>query len=193
VEQKLGSMERRALDWLGGRADAGVTGSWTGRDVARGLHGPTGKLPASVRVSVLRALRSLLAKGLVVQDRDVRPGGITIRWARAVKIEAAKAKDARRKKRRRQEARWQRTVEGHRARRATKDDGFTDAREKLVRVLGMLGSAHDREALSAARQAVAIVKRLGVQWHELLVEREPDSRSVARLEEQLRNGAATGV
>jgi hypothetical protein len=38
----------------------------------------------------------------------------------------------------------------------------------LKKVLGMLGSDHDGEVLSAARQAEAIRRKLQLTWDELL-------------------------
>jgi hypothetical protein len=41
-------------------------------------------------------------------------------------------------------------------------------RDKLIRILGMLGSAHDGEVLSAARQAQRLVREAGLTWEEIL-------------------------
>jgi hypothetical protein len=41
-------------------------------------------------------------------------------------------------------------------------------RERLAMILGMLGSAHDGEALNAARLAVRIVKEAGTSWPEVI-------------------------
>ncbi len=41
-------------------------------------------------------------------------------------------------------------------------------REKLARVLGMLGSAHDGEIAAAGRAADAIVRAAGLTWQEVL-------------------------
>jgi hypothetical protein len=38
----------------------------------------------------------------------------------------------------------------------------------LAKVLGMMGSAHDGEALAAARKASAIVRRRGNTWDEIV-------------------------
>jgi hypothetical protein len=40
-------------------------------------------------------------------------------------------------------------------------------REKLVKILGMMGSDHDGEALNAARQAEQIRRRLGLTWEQI--------------------------
>jgi hypothetical protein len=49
-------------------------------------------------------------------------------------------------------------------------DGFSEHdRTTLVRVLGMLGSINDNEALVAARKAEEIRKRLGLTWGDLIV------------------------
>jgi ribosomal protein L40E len=41
-------------------------------------------------------------------------------------------------------------------------------RERIAKILGMLGSDHDGEALAAARRAETARVRLGVTWYELL-------------------------
>jgi hypothetical protein len=41
-------------------------------------------------------------------------------------------------------------------------------RERLARVLGMLGSEHDGEALAAARQAERLRATAGVTWHDIV-------------------------
>ena len=52
------------------------------------------------------------------------------------------------------------------------------ARKRIVKALGMLGSSHDGEVLSAARVVEACRRRIGVTWEQLIVavtERECDS------------------
>jgi len=44
----------------------------------------------------------------------------------------------------------------------------SETKERLVAILGMLGSAHDGEILAAAKAAEAERKRLGTTWRELL-------------------------
>ena len=41
-------------------------------------------------------------------------------------------------------------------------------RKRLEKLLGMLGSAHDGEALAAARKADALVKEAGLSWADVL-------------------------
>jgi hypothetical protein len=41
-------------------------------------------------------------------------------------------------------------------------------RDRLARLLGMVGSAHDGEALNAARLADKVVRSLGLTWTEVL-------------------------
>ena len=45
---------------------------------------------------------------------------------------------------------------------------MTIDREKLARVLGMLGSAHDGEVLAAARQAERLRREAGSTWQTIL-------------------------
>ena len=41
-------------------------------------------------------------------------------------------------------------------------------RERLAKVLGMLGSEHDGEVVIAARHADALVRRAGLTWHDVV-------------------------
>ena len=41
-------------------------------------------------------------------------------------------------------------------------------RDRLAKLLGMTGSAHDGEALNAARLASALVRQAGITWFDLL-------------------------
>jgi hypothetical protein len=49
-------------------------------------------------------------------------------------------------------------------------------RPRLARVLGMLGSSHDGEALAAARQAERLRAEAGLSWGEILLPRLPAPR-----------------
>jgi hypothetical protein len=44
----------------------------------------------------------------------------------------------------------------------------TDTRLRLVRLLGMCGSDHDAEVVTAARMANRLVRDNGVTWHEVI-------------------------
>jgi hypothetical protein len=44
-------------------------------------------------------------------------------------------------------------------------------REKLVRVLGMLGSAHDGEIAAAGRAADRLIREAGLRWPDVIVPR----------------------
>ena len=46
-------------------------------------------------------------------------------------------------------------------------------RARLARVLGMLGSAHDGEALAAARQAERLRADAGLTWADIVIPRLP--------------------
>lgn len=71
-------------------------------------------------------------------------------------------------------------------------------RERLVKLLGMLGSAHDGEVLNAARHIEAMVRASGRDWGQLLSpapaasgpKRPPDRADLRKLDELL---AATQV
>ena len=45
--------------------------------------------------------------------------------------------------------------------------------QRLSKLLGMTGSAHDGEALAAARKANGLLRQLGLSWTELLSSSEP--------------------
>ena len=47
--------------------------------------------------------------------------------------------------------------------------------DKLVKVLGMLGSVHDGEIAAAGRRADAMVKGAGLSWDEVIVPAAPRS------------------
>lgn len=49
--------------------------------------------------------------------------------------------------------------------------------DRLAAVLGMMGSDHDGEVLSAARMAEKLRREAGVTWHELLIPTEPPARA----------------
>ena len=49
--------------------------------------------------------------------------------------------------------------------------------EKLVRILGMLGSDHDGERANAAALASRMVRKLGITWADLISKPEPESLS----------------
>jgi hypothetical protein len=51
----------------------------------------------------------------------------------------------------------------------------SEQRVRLVRLLGMLGSAHDGEVVNAARLAVRLIKGAGLDWHDVL---SPDQVAV---------------
>ncbi|SRR5260221_998762 len=44
-------------------------------------------------------------------------------------------------------------------------------RERLARVLGLLGSHHDGEVITAARHADTLVRRAGLTWPDIVLQR----------------------
>ena len=52
------------------------------------------------------------------------------------------------------------------------DDPPVLDRELLEKLLGMIGSPHDGEALAAARKADALVRRAGLTWPDVLAGRD---------------------
>src|SRR5438046_480259 len=53
-------------------------------------------------------------------------------------------------------------------------------RDRLAKLLGMLGSAHDGEALAAARQAERLRADAGLTWHEIVIPALPSPRPQRR-------------
>jgi hypothetical protein len=47
------------------------------------------------------------------------------------------------------------------------------ASERLARLLGMIGSAHDGEALNAARMADQLVRQRGLTWPDIITPTPP--------------------
>jgi len=52
-------------------------------------------------------------------------------------------------------------------------------RDKLAKVLAMLGSRHDGEVVAAGRSAHSLLKDAGVTWTEVLTPPDGAARSVA--------------
>src|SRR6516164_6718925 len=50
-----------------------------------------------------------------------------------------------------------------------------DALERLIKLLGMLGSAHDGERAAAGLKAHELIRRHGLTWKELLLDVAPTS------------------
>jgi hypothetical protein len=48
-----------------------------------------------------------------------------------------------------------------------------DALERLVKLLGMLGSAHDGERAAAGLKAHQLIHRFGLQWADIIVTTPP--------------------
>lgn len=104
--------------------------------------------------------------------------------AQAAKAEAAKAKaDAQKAKadarRAREEARraQHEAFAGIFGNHRVKKEIHSSARTLLVKVLGMLGSNHSNEVVSAAEQAEKIRKRLGMSWDDLIIAAEDVSHA----------------
>jgi hypothetical protein len=59
-------------------------------------------------------------------------------------------------------------------------------REKLASVLGMLGSSHDGEVLSAARQAERLRRGAGLTWPDILLPAAPAPDAPGEIAEFIR-------
>src|SRR5262249_29758932 len=60
-------------------------------------------------------------------------------------------------------------------------------RTKLIKVLGMLGSAHDGEALAAARRAQELIRAAGMTWAQAFGDssHDTDFQKLVRMNRQL--------
>lgn len=54
--------------------------------------------------------------------------------------------------------------------------------QKLAKLLGMLGSVHDGEALSAARKAHQLVSRNGATWSDVIIAPGPERDTLPTIE-----------
>jgi len=64
----------------------------------------------------------------------------------------------------------------------------SDTAERLAKLLGMIGSAHDGEALNAARLADKVVREAGLTWMEILGKPVVTARVAETCAEILRSG-----
>src|ERR1043165_884716 len=54
-------------------------------------------------------------------------------------------------------------------------------RERLAKLLGMLGSEHDGEVVTAARHADALVRRAGLTWRDVVAANDEQPQLVDRV------------
>jgi hypothetical protein len=149
------------LDCIGNGRD------WTAAELAEAVLGNTS---TAAVVSVRRALRALAASGLVA----VRGMGSLKLWRGVEAAKREQQKQTRSRTAREREARrrahedeaWRETFREARLRRRMAGDG--SQRSQLAKILGMLGSSHDGEVLSAARRVEKLRQKMGKTWGELL-------------------------
>lgn len=185
MSRGLGRVERRIVELLEG-ADSLPAGkiAWC----IAGQVKPTPALAASVR----RAVNALGKKGRLVRAAG-RAWALEEKWRlweerrerdeailrgieereRRAQAEAQKRADA---ERREQEDTQRRARPGSMPNRGA-DAPSVAAR--LIKVLGLLASSHDGEALSAARQAEQIRRQIGRAWEELIVVPVPFGEATA--------------
>jgi hypothetical protein len=153
-----GAVERAILDDLAPNKCAIV------EDLARSVAGtadPNFAISGALRSSINRALRKLARSGLIYEYDRLGP---TKYWAFVAN------KENKKRRRSREQANQERYEEALREaqRLGEAQRQKTDAKAQLKKVLGMLGSDHDGEVLSAARQAEAIRRNLRLTWDQLL-------------------------
>ena len=119
--------------------------------------------------SIRRALAALRRKGALQSRKDL--DGVVM-WT----IAAEERKRQQRRQRRAERERRERVREEQERLEQKLSEGFMKRRDKqeqqlarLAKALGMLGSEHDGEVLSAARTAERERLNLGKTWPELLV------------------------
>ena len=119
--------------------------------------------------SVRRALKRLEAKGIIVPLPKRRGRSIIWVLTNTAKDEARREKRRERDRARRQKRKHEAHQEDQESRRAWQSlqDRARDT-ARLEHLLGMLGSAHEGEVLSAARLAEKERLRLGKTWKEIL-------------------------
>jgi hypothetical protein len=143
-------LERLALRWNFASARA-IAESFT----------PEGSpvTPATIE-TVRRALRALEREGLV---SIIHPGasGTTKLWSLTATQRKSAKRERARQKRRDEEYFSKFLMEGP-VRKPQPQ------RDTLVKILGMLGSDHDGEILSAARQAETLRAKLGLDWDQIV-------------------------
>ena len=159
MSRGLGYRERLILDSLAPDYRHGVAPNYSASQLASIIADSRGRPNVSDLVSVRRALYSLERKGLVIR-REAPPGRSKWLWTLA----SAAKREARRQRRAREK------TEGARRRKKflERADAATATNARLAKLLGMLGSDHDGEVLSAARQVEAERRKLGKVWTEIL-------------------------
>jgi len=62
--------------------------------------------------------------------------------------------------------------------------------DKLVKILGMLGSAHDGEVAAAGRRAHSMLKAMGLTWSDVIKPAAPKSEQPQRPQRRWRRGVS---
>jgi hypothetical protein len=146
-----GRIEQAIVDCLRGYPGMAWWPRWISAQVFKADTPTTAQI-----VSVRRALRSLQRKDLVER----------VSAARGRRDGSWKLKEAEPRRRRRQHSedfdeRLSQIVD-------IPPKAPTEDKQKLVMILGMLGSEHDGEIVVAARQAEKLRRKLGMTWEQLL-------------------------
>jgi len=159
MSRGMGSVQQGILHCLADKK------AWGARPLAHSILNSTS--PAAL-VSIRRAARALEAADLIVTVPDISTSKFW-RLAAADKRHQAKkkAKEHKRADERRQEE--------ERARRRAMEEEYEPPKRssnselaKLAKILGMLGSGADGEALAAARRAEKLRRQMDVTWDKLL-------------------------
>jgi hypothetical protein len=137
--------------------------AWGARQLAHSILNSTS--PAAL-VSIRRAARALEATGLIVTVPDISTSKF---WRLAAVDKRHQAKEKAKEHKRSNERRQ----EEDRARRRAEEEYEPPKRSnselaKLAKILGMMGSGADGEALAAARRAEKLRHQMHVTWDELL-------------------------
>jgi hypothetical protein len=132
-------------------------------------HTGSARIRADNARVIKRALSRLVADKLVVFWPAINKWADD-HWELKESLSAAAKRKTREEAQARAEARERERQKERRAEResARKVDPEMNALTKIAKALGMMGSAHDAEALTAARQAERLRKELGTDWHKLI-------------------------
>ena len=158
MSRGMGSVQQGILHCLADKK------AWGARQLAHSVLNSTS--PAAL-VSIRRAARALEATGLIVTVPDIS----TSKFWRLAAVEKRhqakkKAKEHKRADERRQEE--------DRARRRAMEEEYEPPKRsnselaKLAKILGMMGSGADGEALAAGRRAEKLRRQMDITWDKLL-------------------------
>jgi ABC-type branched-subunit amino acid transport system substrate-binding protein len=159
MSRGMGSVQQGILHCLANKK------AWSARTLGQHILNSTS--PAAL-VSIRRAARALEATGLIITVPDISTSKF---W----QLAAANKRHQAKKKAKEHKRADERRQEEERARRRAMDEKYEPPKRSsnsklatLAKILGMLGSGADGEALAAARRAEKLRRQMDVTWDKLL-------------------------